>query len=124
MAWAIINFNIQIYLKIETKQILYCIYVLSKRTEDMTSNAQMIENYNAAFHAIVVGKNWIGRNIKDVSIFGKEDTSDVNVNEAGNLIILKLTKKTWIEIDEVFLNLCYEEDCESKLVRPRTFSRI
>ena len=64
-----------------------------------------INNYNA-FHTSVDRNKFIGRNIKGVSIYHKENILDTIIQEmlkeGGNLIIIKIKNTKWTDIDELF----------------------
>ena len=87
----------------------------------------VIENYDA-FHSLVNRNNYIGRNIKGVSIYFKDNLHNTNIeeliNEKGNLMILKITNSEWTQIDELFLLICYKEDRESKYKTDNYFENI
>ena len=76
-----------------------------------------INNYKA-IHSIVNRNNFLGRNIKGVSVYFKDCIPDTKVqeihNENGNLIIIKIENRTWIDMKELFVIICYKEDRESK----------
>ena len=86
-----------------------------------------IDNYKA-FHAIVSRNKYIGRNIKGVSVYCKENIPDMNVeeviNERGNILILKLSNRNWTDIDELFVIFCYKEDRESKFKTKNYFDNV
>ena len=46
------------------------------------------------------------------------------INENGNLIILKILNKNWLEIKDLFLIVCYKEDRESKYKTGNFFENI
>ena len=86
-----------------------------------------IDGYRA-FHTLVNRKNYLGRNIKGVSIYCKENMNNTQieeiVNQDGILIILKLTNVKWEKFETLFLIVCYKEDRESKFKTDDYFERI
>jgi len=88
----------------------------------------IMKDYNKAFHAIVQREHFIGRNIKGVSFFCKDNLPNLKieelVNEMGNLLIVKISNHYWIEIDVIFIVVCYKEDRESKYKTNHYFEKI
>ena len=87
----------------------------------------IMEDYNA-LHAIVQREHFIGRNIKGVSVYCRQNISNVKIeeveNEMGNLLIIRISNPNWIETDALFLILCYKEDRESKYRTYHYFEKI
>jgi exonuclease III len=96
---------------------------------EQDSEPPIIKKYKA-FHTIVNRNRtkYIGRNIKGVSVYYKEEIPDTHieelVNERGNLVIIKLSNPHWSEIDELFIIFCYKEDRESKFKTSDYFENI
>ena len=103
---------------------LICLTETHLREENELPN---IDGYRA-FHTIVNRKNYLGRNIKGVSIYCKENINNTQieeiVNQDGILIVLKLTNIKWEAIETLFLIVCYKEDRESKFKTDDYFERI
>ena len=87
-----------------------------------------LENYEKAYHAVVDRTNYIGRNVKGVSIYVKDNITHTNIeeviNEGGNLIILRIKNANWVEPNEIFIVVCYKEDRESKFKTDGYFENL
>lgn len=103
---------------------IICFTETHLKKEDEPPN---IDGYQA-FHTLVNRSEYLGRNIKGVSIYYKNNITNTQINEMlsenGNLIILKLTNANWEESEALFLIVCYREDRESKFKTDDYFENI
>ena len=87
----------------------------------------VVDNY-IGYHSIVKRKNYIGRNIKGVSVYIKETNNSMKCeeikNENGNLMILKVSNTQWKEINSIYLIVCYKENRESRYKENDYFEKI
>ena len=93
-------------------------------------NEPIAINSYIAHHSCCRRNNILGRNVKGVSIFLKENSNIANsrstviVSENGNLLIIKFSDSTWKDINDIYLILCYRDNRESKHTDKNFLSRI
>lgn len=87
----------------------------------------VIDNFIGC-HTIVRRNNYLGRNIKGISVYYKESIKDTQVetlvSENGSITILKISNKYWLEFKEIFLIICYKENRESKYKENAYFETV